>query len=104
MGGHLHHIYRETNLVADGPFLLSLHTRRHCTFIVNQWSRNRAENRTENNSLIELAKKDINFKFFNRDERNRKRYIIELSENEKFVRYIKNIICYKCKEYKHTIK
>ena len=64
--------------------------------------------RTENNSLIKLAKKieilnlPIEMKEIEKDITVLE--ITELSDNEKLDRHIKNIICHKCKEYGHTKK
>ena len=63
---------------------------------------------TRNNSLEELAKKmeilnlPIEIKEMKKDIIVLE--ITELSDNEKPDRYIRNIICHKCKEYGHTKK
>ena len=63
--------------------------------------------RTENHSLIELAKKIEILSL--PIETDRKRDIIvlnttESSDNEKADRHVNNIICHKCKAYGHTKK
>ena len=63
---------------------------------------------TRDNSLVELAKKieilnsPIEIKEMKKDITVLE--IIELLENEKSDKYIRNIICHKCKEYGHTKK
>ena len=63
---------------------------------------------TRDNSLVELAKKieilnsPIKIKEMKKDITVLE--IIELSDNEKLDRHIRNIICHKCKEYGHTKK